>query len=200
MDGLLDRAGVPRAYQAWTWDTYEELPEPSDSQAAAFGGATVLSSDPHGFWSSRGKRGLCLVGSAGTRKTGICIPAFAELARASRGRPMFISWRAWLDDMASTWRGDSSVSSAQMVHMAAVADPLMLDDFGGALGQSGREWVADAAWKLLEARQSVTSPTLVTTNRTIEEIERQYGEAVVSRLHSLCLVVEVKGDDERRRE
>jgi hypothetical protein len=75
----------------------------------------------------------------------------------------------------------------------------MIDDFAGAGGADKREWVAEAAWKLLEARQSVPGPLLVTTNRTVPEIEAAYGEAVASRLSALCLVLEVRGDDERRR-
>jgi hypothetical protein len=68
-----------------------------------------------------------------------------------------------------------------------------------ASGPDKREWVAETAWKLLEARQSVTGPLLVTTNRTTAEIEATYGEAVASRLAALCAVLDVRGDDERRR-
>ena len=47
--------------------------------------------------------------------------------------------------------------------------------------------------------KSSTGPLLVTTNRTVPEVEAVYGEAVASRLSALCLVLEVRGDDERRR-
>jgi len=63
----------------------------------------------------------------------------------------------------------------------------------------GREWVAETAWKLLEGRQSSGGTLLVTSNRTVPEIEAVYGEAVASRLSALCLVLPVKGADERRR-
>ena len=99
----------------------------------------------------------------------------------------------------ATWRVDSPVSTAHMIADAAKADVLMIDDFAGAGGPDKREWVAETAWKLLEARQSVAGPLLVTTNRTTAEIEATYGEAVASRLAALCAVLDVRGDDERRR-
>lgn len=198
LDGLLDRAGVPRFYQSFTWDTYSALPKPSHSQGEAYRAASALASDTRLFEAQRGRRGLCLSGPAGTRKTGICTPAFNELAVTAR-RARFICWRAWLDQVAATWRDDAPCSAADLIADAANADVLMIDDFAGAGGSDKREWVAETAWKVLEARQSITGPLLVTTNRSVPEIEGAYGEAVASRLSALCLVLYVKGSDERRR-
>jgi DNA replication protein DnaC len=197
-DGLLDRARVPPFYQHFTWDTYAELPEPSDSQGIAYAAAMALASDPDVFELQHGRRGLCLSGPAGTRKTGICTPAFSDLALRS-DRPRFVSWRAWLDEYKRTWRDESAVSSAEYVQRAAKADVLMLDDFAGAGGIDRREWVAETAWKLLELRQSVEGVTLVTTNRTLAEIGTSFGDPVASRLAAACLWLDVTGTDERRR-
>ena len=198
LDGLLDKAGVPRFYQTFTWDSYHALSHPSASQREAVEAAIMLTSDRAFFADLYGRGGLCLSGPAGTRKTGICTPAFRELA-VKASRPRFLCWRAWLDEVSATWRIDSPVSTADMIADAAKADVLMIDDFAGAGGPDKREWVAETAWKLLEARQSVAGPLPITTNRTAAEIEATYGEAVASRLAALCAVLEVRGDDERRR-
>lgn len=198
LDGLLDRVGVPRFYQTFTWDSLVALPRPSPSQDAATRMARALVGDPARFAEARKRRGLCLTGPAGTRKTGICTPAFRELA-VKAARPRFICWRAWLDEIAATWRPDSPVSTTDVIGNTVQADVLMIDDFAGPVSGEKREWVAETAWKLLEGRQSVGGPLLVTTNRTVPEIEAVYGEAVASRLSALCLVLPVKGADERRR-
>ena len=198
LDGLLDRVGVPRYYQRFTWDTYALLPRPSDSQGTAYATAMALASDPDLFEMQHGRRGLCLSGPAGTRKTGICTPAFRDLVQhANRAR--FVSWRAWLDDLTRTWRSDSPISSADFLARAANAEVLLIDDFAGARGIDHREWVAEAAWKLLEARQSVVDGvTLVTTNRTLSEVGASFGDPVASRLAAACLWLDVSGSDERR--
>jgi DNA replication protein DnaC len=75
---------------------------------------------------------------------------------------------------------------------------LVLDDLGA---EKRSEWTAQTLHSLLSHREALTLPTVVTTNYEPEELEEMYagwGGPIVSRLHSLCEWVLIKGKDRRR--
>lgn len=78
----------------------------------------------------------------------------------------------------------------------------MLDDFGK---ENMTEWKLGVIYDIINARYENLMPILVTTNYSDEELisrmavngDRKTSEAIISRLHESCYLVEMNGKDFR---
>lgn len=77
---------------------------------------------------------------------------------------------------------------------------LALDDLGA---ESPTEWARETIVRLVDARTSRGLPTVVTSNHRLGEMRDMWGGAqgarIASRLGGACEIIEVSGDDMRRR-
>lgn len=80
---------------------------------------------------------------------------------------------------------------------AQEASILFIDDIGAS---TKTEWVQDEILQLLDFRSERSLQTFTTSNLKMTELEEHYGSRVVSRLHGLCLPVEITGVDQRKEE
>ncbi len=80
---------------------------------------------------------------------------------------------------------------------------LVLDEVGGKLDGDGkpadREFVADTVRRLVLHRYDNELPTVITSNWTLEQLEKGYGEKVGSRLAECAHVVTMQETRDRRR-
>ena len=103
--------------------------------------------------------------------------------------------RGW--EIGKRWSDWSEDYSADGI--ASRVARLFLDDLGDELGGSAnqRDLALDAVVSLLTFRAARSLPTWITTNLTLAEMQRTYGERIVSRLRSSSEVVLLAGADRR---
>jgi DNA replication protein DnaC len=97
---------------------------------------------------------------------------------------------------------DSSGSISEDDALAMYGDYcqyLVIDDLGS---EKISEWSAQTLASLLSMREARRSPTIITSNLNINDIESAYGDpwgaAIASRIHGICDIVEMKGKDWRK--
>lgn len=214
-DRLL-RRGWPLEAIDWTLDTYHA---DTANRKAALSLARTLAADPAAFEAATGRAGIGLGGKPGRGKTGLACAVGAALV--ARGHDVtFVRWGALADDAFAALgrprspRADASPRFAAdgtplpesadglggVTGPLAAVDVLIIDDLGEA-GAGGaqpdllRRVFREVLWPRYERR----AVTLVTTNLAEGELERQFGEAAVSRLAGMLRWCVVDGADERRR-
>jgi DNA replication protein DnaC len=180
----IDQSGVPLRYQHASLD--KVLPEVRETKA----GKTVLE------WSERelSEQGFFLLGTPGTGKTYLAIAALND--RISKGLlgAKFLNVPLFLDEIRSSYKFEDPEAQQDFQYCCKRAPLVVLDDFGK---ERATDWATERLYVLVESRYSAMLPTIVTSNRSINDLyDLGYG-ATVSRLMETCAVVESSGKDLR---
>lgn len=93
----------------------------------------------------------------------------------------------------STMRGPAPRNRIEEVHMAGT---VVLDDLGAEDADASME---ACVWDLVNARQTERKLTILTGNMTRAEFAQRYGERTTRRIEHQGAVVEIQGEDLRRR-
>jgi DNA replication protein DnaC len=138
-------------------------------------------------------KGLLLVGREGTGKTHVAVAILKEVIQKGytglywNVPELFLELRRLMSDS-----GD--VSEADLFDEASDADLLVLDDLGT---ERVSEYVLDRLYVLINGRYQNDTATIITTNRTPEELRHQLGPRIASRLCEMCVPVEFPDGDYR---
>jgi hypothetical protein len=133
----------------------------------------------------RPMRFLVLLGQTGRGKT-----VAASCVLAERGG-YYIS-APELHRLATSRRPDARARVVEM-HLGVV---VVLDDLGTEDADASME---ACVWDLINARQTERKMTILTGNMTRAEFEQRYGERTTRRIEHQGAIVEIQGEDLRRR-
>lgn len=128
-------------------------------------------------------RGLWLMGDTGTGKTTLAMLVSKEILK--RGHTVAIySLPKLLARIRSTYGADQGQESyADFFERLCEVDMLHLEDLGT---EYRTEWVLEQLYALVNERYERERSIMVTTNSTMDELEEQLGDRVVSRLIEIC--------------
>ena len=84
---------------------------------------------------------------------------------------------------------------ADLFDEALGCDLLVLDDLGA---ERTSEYVLDRLYVLINGRYQNDTATIITTNRTMEELRGQLGPRILSRICEMCVPLEFPEGDYRR--
>lgn len=137
------------------------------------------------------KYGLCLQGYPGVGKTGLILGLAASLAET--GQHMLSLYMPLLLSLFQ-----AADQQEKMLSSLRRAPWLFLDNLGDSQSMDPAPYyIRNFLEDIFDARYSSHLPIMITTNLDTEQLECQFGDAVVSRLRGLCRVVEVPGVDLR---
>ena len=155
-------------------------------------------------WPDRVESGLLFWGSPGTGKTHLAVAVLRELAERKGARVFFAEQRELLKELQSTFDG-AGRSESEVLAPVIDAEVLLLDDLG-----AGRTtpWAQDVMHDVLAHRYNRRLPTLTTNRATgdddasapadVPSLKDRLGEALMSRIYEMCLLVPVAAKDFRR--
>ena len=198
-------ARIPRSYQHCDFENFDEL---NDSLKKARFQASRYAEEflPDTAY------GLLFMGRAGVGKTHLAVAVLKHLIEKKGIVGLLYDFRELLKEIQSSYNPVSQTSERAVLEPVLRADVLLLDDFGA---EKPSLWVQDTIGYIINARYNDRRPVLITTNfldegdgqksgaRTSamreETLADRVGGRVRSRLHEMCKVVNLEGDDYRLR-
>jgi DNA replication protein DnaC len=140
-------------------------------------------------------RGLWLSGSSGTGKTTLAMLVSRMTLEAGRSVAIY-SLPKLLARIRRTYEAEAGEQSySDLFERLATVDLLHVDDLGA---ENRTEWVLEQLYALVNERYEAQRSLVVTTNLDEDELEKQIGERVVSRLVDICGDPLLLFDEDRR--
>ena len=208
---LLERARIPQRYQHCELSNYDVLPgahERSQSKALVMAQSFVREYPGD-------HAGMLLIGSIGVGKTHLSVGILKDLV-ATRNVPcLFYDYRELLKEIQNSYNASVATTEMQILRPIFETEVLVLDELGAV---KPTEWVWDTVSHILNTRYNDKRTTIFTTNfpdqpptGAGEESERgrafravreetlgdRIGERMRSRLHEMCRIVKIDGEDFR---
>ena len=156
------------------------------------------------------KDGLLLVGPVGCGKTHLAVGIAKELISQKNTACLFYDYRELLKEIQNSYNATVQVTEMEVLRPVFEAEVLVLDELGAA---KPTEWVWDTVSHILNTRYNDKRTTIITTNyadlpqgKPVSDVARaaseetlgdRIGEGMRSRLHEMCRVVRVEGEDWR---
>jgi DNA replication protein DnaC len=157
------------------------------------------------------KTGLLIVGPIGVGKTHLAAGILKELV-ASKGIPcLFYDYRELLKEIQNSYNSSVQTTELEVLRPVFDAEVLALDELGAV---KPTEWVWDTVSLILNTRYNNKRATIITTNfpdepaaaagprgalPREESLGDRIGERMRSRLHEMCRIVPMQGEDFRKR-
>ncbi len=207
---LLEAAHIPARYFDCNFAHYNPPDAPNGSLAKAKQATEAFAEN---YPNVRG--GLLIVGDIGTGKTHLSVAILKQLIR-KRVRCLFCDYRELLKQIQNSYNPTVQETESAILKPVFDTDVLVLDELGAVRPS---EWVWDTVSLILNSRYNDRKTTIITTNypdlppagaesgdavakaakraARPESLGDRIGERMRSRLHEMCEVVEMRGDDYR---
>lgn len=154
--------------------------------------------------------GLLLTGSIGVGKTHLAVGILRELILSKGVACLFYDYRDLLKQIQNSYNNSVQTTELAVLRPVFDAEVLVLDELGAV---KPTEWVWDTVSLILNTRYNDDRTTIITTNfddkpaaaaagprgATREEsLGDRIGERMRSRLHEMCRIVRMEGQDFRQ--
>jgi DNA replication protein DnaC len=208
---LLAAARIPRRYEHCELASYTtDFPGAHRSLAFAHLSASRFAQE----YDPRDGTGLLIVGQIGTGKTHLAVGIIKELI-LNKGIPcLFYDYRELLKEIQNSYNATVQTTELDVLRPVFETDVLVLDELGAV---KPTEWVWDTVSLILNTRYNNNRTTIITTNfedqaaagangslsparaaTRAETLGDRIGERMRSRLHEMCRVIKMEGEDFRQ--
>lgn len=165
---LMARAGIPARYEGCTLENFEHHRPGAEGEQlhAALKRSRRYVDD---FLTPEGRfehRGLLYEGPSGVGKTHLAVGVLKALIRSYRVRGRFVDCTDLIHSLQATFESGAERGKNQILAPIIDAEVLVLDDLGA---QKPSEWTQEIFYLILNKRYLRKAPTIVTTNRRLEE-------------------------------
>ena len=157
--------------------------------------------------------GLLLIGPIGVGKTHLAVGILKELILSKGVSCLFYDYRELLKQIQNSYNNSVQATELEVLQPVFQTEVLVLDELGAV---KPTEWVWDTVSLILNARYNENQTTIITTNFTDEPaaavvrsisaaranrdetLGDRVGERMRSRLHEMCRVIRLEGQDFRQ--
>ncbi|HKY30103.1 MAG TPA: ATP-binding protein [Pyrinomonadaceae bacterium] len=215
---LLDAARIPPRYADCTFENYEDPHGTGSLYWARMKAKTWVNEYP------AVEKGLLLTGRVGVGKTHLAVATLKGLV--AKGVPcLFYEFGSLLKQIQDSYNPISQTSELRVLAPVYEAEVLVLDELGATIPT---DWVRDTMYQIINKRYNDKKLTIFTTNysdearidsapepeitrRTFSKkvssdriqemttLEDRIGARLRSRLYEMCNVIEIEGEDYRKR-
>jgi DNA replication protein DnaC len=217
-ENLLAAARIPKRYEHCELASYtSDFPgaHPSLAFAHLTAGKFALEYDP------RDGTGLLIIGKIGTGKTHIAVGIAKELILNKGAACLFYDYRELLKEIQNSYNTTVQITELDVLRPIFETEVLVLDELGAV---KPTEWVWDTVSLILNTRYNNDRTTIITTNfedqpaagvaidpfaqfggkqlraaTRAETLGDRIGERMRSRLHEMCRVIKMDGEDFRQK-
>jgi DNA replication protein DnaC len=152
---------------------------------------------------------LFIYGKVGTGKTWLAAALMREqaiLSRRSMGNrgtfmysddALFISLPELAIKIRASMDRSSPTSEEKLISMYSKAKALFFDDIGA---EQTSDYIRSVLFVLIERRNTMWGGrTVITSNLNLNELAKEHGVRIASRIQEMCRVIQMTGEDRRRR-
>jgi len=190
---LVTASRIPRRYDDCDFDSYFPL---NPSQEAALMFARRVADEYPNL-----DIGLLFIGTCGIGKTHLSVAILKALLEKNIAC-LFYDFRDLLKEIQDSWNAQKGTSEMAVLAPVYDAEVLVLDELGAS---KPTEWVKDTMTHIINKRYNDKKVTIFTSNyldqksnQFDETLTERVGERLRSRLHEMCKVISLTGDDYRR--
>ncbi len=156
------------------------------------------------------KVGMMFEGSIGIGKTHLAVATIKELMHRKGIPCLFYEYRELLKSIQNSYNNEVQTTELGLLRPVFETEVLLLDELGAV---KPTDWVWDTVSFILNTRYNDNRTTIVTTNlmneaamgtgsRSVmraDTLGDRIGERMRSRLHEMCRVVHMEGEDYRQK-
>ena len=155
--------------------------------------------------------GLLLIGSIGVGKTHLAVGIIKELILSKGIACLFYDYRELLKQIQNSYNDSVKATELEVLRPVFETEVLVLDELGAV---KPTEWVWDTVSLILNARYNDSRTTIITSNfddrsagavagprgaAREETLGDRIGERMRSRLHEMCRIIKMEGEDFRQK-
>jgi DNA replication protein DnaC len=209
---LLVAANIPRRYEHCELASYTiDFPGAHPSLSFAHLAATKFAEE----YDPLDSTGLLIIGKIGTGKTHLAVGIIKELILTKRISCLFCDYRELLKQIQNSYNATVQTTELDLLRPVFETEVLVLDELGAV---KPTEWVWDTVSLILNTRYNNNRTTIITTNfedqaaagvsgslsaaraaARSETLGDRIGERMRSRLHEMCRVIKMEGEDFRQK-
>jgi DNA replication protein DnaC len=209
---LLAAARIPPRYEHCELASYTtDFPGAHPSLAFAQISASRFAHE----YDPRDGMGLLIIGQIGTGKTHLAVGITKELILTKGIACLFYDYRELLKEIQNSYNTAVQATELDVLRPVFETDVLVLDELGAV---KPTEWVWDTVSLILNTRYNDNRTTIITTNfedqpaagvngsvsparaaSRSETLGDRIGERMRSRLHEMCRIIKMEGEDFRQK-
>jgi DNA replication protein DnaC len=210
-EALLSAARIPKRYEHCELPSFTtDFPAANPSLTLAHIAASKFADE----FDPREGTGLLIIGKIGVGKTHLAVGIMKELMLNRGVACVFYDYRELLKEIQNSYNASVQATELDVLRPVFDAEVLVLDELGAV---KPTEWVWDTVSLILNTRYNDNRTTIITTNfpdgapggsgslsaarsATREEtLGDRIGERMRSRLHEMCRIVQMDGQDFRQK-
>lgn len=206
---LVSAARIPKRYEHCELSSFTtDFPAAHASLALAH----IAASRFAGEFDLRDGTGLLIIGKIGVGKTHLAVGIMKELILNRGIACLFYDYRELLKEIQNSYNASVQATELDVLRPVFDAEVLILDELGAV---KPTEWVWDTVSLILNTRYNDNRTTIITTNfpdgppgsglsaarsaAREETLGDRIGERMRSRLHEMCRIIVMDGQDFRQK-
>lgn len=197
---LLVRAKIPKRYKHCSLENFEIPQYDEDYENKLHGAKAAANKFVEDF--PLVDLGIIFLGPCGVGKTHLAVTIIKELIEKKSAICLFYDYRDLLREIQDSFSHVSQTSQIAVLQPVLDAEVLVVDELGS---RRSTDWIQDTMSHILNSRFNDKKISIITTNflenpteKSEISLEERIGRRLLSKLHEMCIFIEMIGKDYRK--